>query len=300
MITGEQPSAFREPLVNIMLIDAPCAGEGMMRKDAEAVNQWNPALVQSCASLQRDIVSDSVKSLLPDGYLIYSTCSYSLDENIKNVLHYIKTHQLQSVQIPFPENWGIKTFQTSEAIGYQLYPHRVAGEGLFIAVLQNISSEISNFSKPKKAFYAFENVPEWLAPHLSNPEAFKVRKNSPSLELIAKEAEAHANEVIRLFPRAELTTQAGELKGKDFVPSHHMAMAGIPHENYEILNLNLEESLDYLERATHSMPVRDQTGWYLVRYEATVLGWAKRTAQGWKNHYPMNWRLRDRRIKPKA
>ena len=99
------------------------------------------------------------------------------------------------------------------------------------------------------------------------------------------------------MPRASLVVDAGELKGKDFIPSHVMAMSGIQSTDYEIIDLDLTQALDYLERSTNSLPSGKAQGWYLVTYDSTVLGWVKSTQQGLKNHYPMNWRLRDRKVK---
>lgn len=294
MISGEQASSFHEPFADIILIDAPCAGEGMMRKEPEAIRQWTPSLVQSCSLLQKQIVSDSVLALKNDGYLIYSTCSYSMDENLQNISYFIDNHELVSVPISFPEEWRIVTIRENETYGYQCYPHRVEGEGLFIAVLRKTSSDDPGYKKVKKPFNLFEVIPDHLASHLSNPDNFRVRKNIPTLQLITADAESKANELLMHVPRAEVLVEAGEMKGRDFVPAHSMAMAGIGNEHYETLDLDLSAALDFLERNTNTLPENKKPGWYLIRYEGTILGWAKSTAQGWKNHYPMNWRLRDR------
>lgn len=297
MISGEQASSFREPFADIILIDAPCAGEGMMRKEPEAIRQWTSSLVQSCSLLQKQIVSDAVLALKEDGFLIYSTCSYSMDENLQNISYFIDQHHLSSVPMTFPADWRIVTMNENEAYGYQLYPHRVEGEGLFIAVLKKVSPDDSGYRKFKKPFNLFEPIPDRLAGHISNPVHYRVRKNNPTLQLITAEAELKANEVLMHVPGAEGIVEAGEIKGKDFVPAHVMAMAGIGDKQYEILDLELSAALDFLERNTNTLPENKKPGWYLIRFEGTFLGWAKCTAQGWKNHYPMNWRLRDRNKK---
>jgi NOL1/NOP2/fmu family ribosome biogenesis protein len=296
-IAGYPASTFKEPLADIMLIDAPCAGEGMMRKEPEAIHQWNPALVQSCALMQKQIVQDVTGCLKPEGYLIYSTCSYSMEENIQNVKHFIQKHGVHPVSLSFPEKWSITTIKEDEAIGYQLYPHKVKGEGLFIALLKKDPVEEVLFNRTKKTRSEFAALSGLLADHVENPSSFLVRNNSPHNELITLLAEDAANEVIRLLPRVELMVDAGELKGKDFVPSHALAMSGLQRERFGIINLDLSSALDYLERKTESLPEGKTSGWYIIRFEDTSLGWAKMTGQGWKNHYPMIWRLRDRRLK---
>ena len=293
-IAGESSASFKEPFADVMLIDAPCAGEGMMRKDPEAIRQWTPSLVQQCSALQRQLVSESIMSLREEGYLVYSTCSYSYEENLNNVIHFASTYGLHSVRIDFPESWGIHTLNQNGIEGYQLYPHRLRGEGLFIAVLQKPSVSEPIYQKTKKPTLAFESLPAWLAESVSEPDRYRVRKNSISHQIIRASAEAKANELLTMLPRAELIGEAGERKGKDFIPSHFMAMSGMAHAHFGLINAELAVALDYLQRATDSLPADGTAGWHLVAYQETILGWVKRTAQGWKNHYPMNWRLRNR------
>jgi 16S rRNA C967 or C1407 C5-methylase (RsmB/RsmF family) len=297
MISGEAASSFREPFADIILIDAPCAGEGMMRKDPEAIRQWTPSLVDSCSMLQKEIVSDTVRALKEDGYLIYSTCSYSMEENLLNIGYFREKYNLETITLHFPDEWGITAIQQKDTHGYQLYPHKVKGEGLFIAVLKNNSDNEPGYKKHKKPFSLFETIPGSILPHIHDPSRFRIRKNNPALQLVTAEAEAKANEVLMHIPRAEVMAEAGELKGRDFLPSHIMAMSGIQGEEYEIIDLEHSSALDFLERNTNTLPEAKIAGWYIVRHDGTMLGWAKCTAQGWKNHYPMNWRLRDRNKK---
>ncbi len=293
-IAGEPSSSFREPFADVMLIDAPCAGEGMMRKDAEAIRQWTPSLVQHCSILQRQLVSESVSALRPGGHLIYSTCSYSPDENLNNVQHFVSTYGLQPVPVQFPESWGIETLGQNGIWGYQLFPHRVRGEGLFIALLQKEVSSDTYSPAIKKVMQAFEPLPAWLDEHIPDIDQYRVRKNSISHQLIQTSAEVKANELLTLFPKADLIGEAGERKGKDYVPAHFMAMSEIAKQRFGTIPLDHSTALDFLQRATDSLPGDKTPGWYLVTFDETVLGWVKRIAQGWKNHYPMPWRLRNR------
>jgi 16S rRNA C967 or C1407 C5-methylase (RsmB/RsmF family)/NOL1/NOP2/fmu family ribosome biogenesis protein len=296
-ISGEPASSFRDPFADLILIDAPCAGEGMMRKDPEAIRQWSPSLVHSCAVMQQQIVHHAIKGLKQDGILIYSTCSYSMEENMDNIRYFMDEYPLESVSISFPDEWGIQKLEQKEATGYQLYPHRIKGEGLFVAVLKNTGTNETPWFKPNKAPKLFEDLHGWLDDHLSNASDFRILKNSPTHQLISKEAEEKAIEVLTYLRGAELLAEAGERKGKDFIPSHFMAMAGLYDEGTGIIDVTLSDALDYLERSTTSLPQGKDPGWYIIRFEGTDLGWAKWTLQGWKNHYPMNWRLRDRRTK---
>lgn len=294
-VTGEKPSAFSEPFADIILVDAPCAGEGMMRKEEEAIRQWSPGLVRECALMQHRILHDIARALLPGGHLIYSTCSYSHSENIENVIDLVKSFPLTSVQLDFPADWNITVIEKGGVTGYQMYPHKVKGEGLFFSVLRNDSSAPLPQSKYRKPDKKFDTVSDALKPHIENHHQLRFRKDSIHHSFIHIEAEEKALEVFNRFPRAELIAEAGQIKGKDYIPAHFLSMANL-HGDIEKIELSLDQSLDYLERNTRSLPMDRSTGWHLITFQGTILGWAKNTAQGWKNHYPLNWRLRSRKM----
>lgn len=292
-VTGEPSGAFNKPVADIMLVDAPCAGEGMMRKDPEAIAQWSPGLIDQCALMQRNILVDVIQGVKEEGYLIYSTCSYSYQENIDNVAKTINTGLMESVEIPFPEIWNIDVIRKENATGYQLYPHRHAGEGLFISVMRKTgSTNRKSVSQKRKPSVHFSSLPLWLVDHLSDSDLKCIEKDK-SYTCIHASAVEPAIEILELLPKADNIAGMGELKGKDFIPNHYMTMSGLAHEKFKRVPLGYTEALDYLERQTRLPEVQD-TGWYRMSYNATVLGWAKYTPQGWKNHYPLNWRLRSR------
>lgn len=132
---------------DIVLADVPCSGEGMMRKDDEAVAQWTPALVGQCASLQRDIVADLWPALKPGGYLIYSTCTFNRTENDDNVRWIIDELGAEPVDVAMPGEWGV----WSDGLCHRFMPHRVAGEGLTVAVMRKPGSSGGGKEKPARA-----------------------------------------------------------------------------------------------------------------------------------------------------
>lgn len=294
-VTGEKPSAFNEPFADIILVDAPCAGEGMIRKEEEAVRQWSPGLVRECALMQHRILHDVTRALLPGGFMIYSTCSYSHAENIDNVIDLVKSFPLSSVPLNFPEEWNISVIEKGGVTGYQLYPHKVRGEGLFISVLRNDSTASLQPTKYRKPDKKFDAISDSLKSHIENHHQLRFKKDSLHHSFIRTEAEEKALEVISRFPKAELIAEAGQVKGKDYIPAHFLAMTNL-HRDIGTFELSLDQSLDYLERNTRSLPVDKPIGWHLITFQGTILGWAKNTAQGWKNHYPLNWRLRTRKM----
>lgn len=129
---------------DIVAVDAPCSGEGMMRKDPDAVSQWSADLISHCASLQREIVSNAVKALKPGGYLIYSTCTFNRSENEENAEFIRDSLGLIPLDMNFPEDWMIPRGIRTDIPCYRFMPHRTEGEGLFLAVFRKPESEENN------------------------------------------------------------------------------------------------------------------------------------------------------------
>lgn len=124
---------------DIVAVDAPCSGEGMMRKDEDARAQWTPELVENCASIQKEIIQNAIKALKPGGFLIYSTCTFNRRENEENV-EYINNLGLKSVDLHFPSEWGILGGIGTNLPVYRFMPHKTRGEGLFLAVFQKLNN----------------------------------------------------------------------------------------------------------------------------------------------------------------
>lgn len=138
MVTHNDPADFAalKGMFDILVIDAPCSGEGLFRKDHEAIKEWSTANVQLCADRQEKIILDSWAGLREGGYLVYSTCTYNPMENERILQWMLSNFDVSSVSIKMDDSWG---FQKNEVGGAQLFhafPHRVRGEGFSFFVLQ--------------------------------------------------------------------------------------------------------------------------------------------------------------------
>ncbi|MFN3315635.1 MAG: RsmB/NOP family class I SAM-dependent RNA methyltransferase, partial [Raineya sp.] len=116
---------------DVILVDAPCSGEGMFRKEEQALNQWSLENVNFCATRQKDILKNILPALANGGYLIYSTCTYNPQENEENIAWLIENYDLEHIEIPIDETWGIRKAKW----GYRFFPHLLQGEGFFVACL---------------------------------------------------------------------------------------------------------------------------------------------------------------------
>ena len=123
---------------DVIVVDAPCSGSGLFRKDREAISEWSEQNVHLCSQRQQRILADVLPALKEDGVLIYSTCSYSEEEDEQIADWLVEEFKVQSLKFKVEEEWGIVETQSSKqnASGYRFYPDKVKGEGFFIAVFK--------------------------------------------------------------------------------------------------------------------------------------------------------------------
>lgn len=152
-VTNRDSAAFAADgnMFDVVAVDAPCSGEGMMRKDSDAVKQWSLQLIENCASLQREILTNAESVVKPGGFLIYSTCTFNRTENEENVDFAVKELGLEPVELDFPEQWGIPRGISTPYPCWRFMPHKTEGEGLFLAVLRKPGEwEPSRIGKVRK------------------------------------------------------------------------------------------------------------------------------------------------------
>ena len=247
-----------------VLVDAPCAGEGMFRKDPVAVQAWSVEHVAACARRQRAILASAQKAVKPGGQLVYSTCSFSPAENEENV------------------GWFLTTFPDFELVEeHHLYPHATLGEGQYAAKLRRKGAAVKTVYLPRrsdKAPLAEAFLKEETA-GLSGP--MQLLPDGRALLLPPLPC---ALDGLRLL-RAGLLL--GEVVKNRFVPSHALAMAaGLPLVRQT--ELSEADALRYLHGET--MPT-DISGWCIATYKGLALGLGKGTDGVLKNHLPKGLRI---------
>lgn len=168
MVTGSQASRFAAAgeVFDLVAVDAPCSGEGMMRKDEEARAQWSPGLVRQCAALQREILDSAVLALRPGGVLIYSTCTFNTEEDERNAEWLVCEKGLEPIDPALPEAWGIGRQLGSDVPGLRFMPHITRGEGLFAALFRKpgdgapVSRDRALGAVRKSARVILDGIPE--------------------------------------------------------------------------------------------------------------------------------------------
>ena len=292
-VSNSDPADFEKmaALFDLVLVDAPCSGSGLFRKDAAAMDEWNPGLVSFCSARQKRILSSAMHSVVEGGYLLYSTCSYSKEENEDNLDHILDSGLFQSIDVDVPDEWNVvKSISAiKKATGYRFYPNKVKGEGFFCAIFQKTGTSYSGYQhvagkldlvKPPSVLEA------WIVP-------------SPQLQFFKKENELFAVDEINLpallqFNHSLRLRKSGLRLGAeirtDLIPDHELSMSSLLSENVPALDLSFEEAIAFLRKDTIE---KEDTGkgWSLARFKGTGLGWVKLVQGRVKNHYPMSWRI---------
>lgn len=273
---------------DVIAADVPCSGEGMMRKDAEAVSQWSPDLVSQCAQRQREILKDVWQALRPGGLFIYSTCTYNRQENEEIADHVLQELGATSLEVPVEASWNIHPAIGSDAHGYRFMPHRVDGEGLFIAVFRK------DGDAPRQDFRIKEKnikkVDEMGKKWLSAPEAFILdQQGDLSIAVpqdIRREVAAMRDSLNVLHAGVELAT----VMGRKLVPHHALAMSLARAEDaFPTCEVDYPTALRYLRG--ESITIDAPRGYVLIACDGAVLGFANNLGNRANNLYPKPLRI---------
>lgn len=284
--------AALEGWFDVVLADAPCSGEGLFRKDPDAMREWSLPHVEFCAGRQRRILAAAVKTLAPGGVLLFSTCTYNAQENAGNAEWLAKTFDLEPIGLKIPSEWGI----VEQEIGYQFYPHKLQGEGFFLSIFRKKAGEPRKQNLPT----AYKNIKplsknllpqakQWLN---ANVEARFF--TTPSGEVLALPAVLEADFLLldKYLKTKWFGTNIGEFKGKDFVPNHALALSHWASPDLKALDLSREQALLFLKKETFDPPSDAPQGWTLARYEGLNLGWLKILPNRLNNYLPQERRIR--------
>ncbi len=270
--TMERMEQFFPSFFDRMVVDAPCSGEGMFRKNEEAVKEWSPEQVLFCAERQSMILNCAAQMLKPGGVLVYSTCTFSPEENELQIEAFLQAHpsfQLEATK--------------------RLWPHQVKGEGHFIAKLRKKHETDEKTRKyPQVLPVQASALTEWKAfykKHLRTELSGTYVLFGEHLYLVPKQmCSLDKMKVVR--PGLHL----GENKKNRFEPAHALALALQPQEVVQWQEL---ETMDAAQRYLQGNTVEcddDKKGWILMTVEGFSLGWGKAQDGFVKNHYPKGLR----------
>ena len=271
---------------DVILVDAPCSGEGMFRKDKNAIDEWSESNIDLCVARQKRILSDVIPALKPEGFLIYSTCTFNTKENEENIDWLATQHQLNviDIEIPFPQLVKLRN-------GIRFYPHKVKGEGLFVSVLQKKEHLETRFEfKPR--FHKHKNKFPELNKWLIDFEDFVFVKKDDQFNVYPKSI---LEDYLYLKQKLSIRFAGiplGKLdKNNELIPTHALAMSTQLSENVKKLELDLPSAQKFLQKKNLILKNEISQGWYLITYQGLGLGWIKVLANRINNYLPNEFRI---------
>lgn len=287
VVSNNDPRQFAklEAFFDAIVVDAPCSGSGMFRKDLDTQQHWSLDAVEHCSLRQKRILEDVWPSLREDGILIYSTCSYSEAENEAQMQSFLEAHDAEFV--PIQELEAVSGIVRSN-LGYRFYPDQIRGEGFFLAMLRKKTPAERREQKSKLSGKAVSGL---LADWIAQPNEFAMLESHLGLTLFPQLQFGHVTPLLKHLHILKCGTLLGEQKGARFLPDHEMALSVHLTDEVPGFEVGKEEALHYLKK--ESLPNRHSlSGTQLLRYQGRALGWGNALPNRINNGLPKSWRIR--------
>ncbi|MDR2692308.1 MAG: RsmB/NOP family class I SAM-dependent RNA methyltransferase [Dysgonamonadaceae bacterium] len=289
VVTGSYPADIGklQSFFDLIVCDLPCSGEGMFRKDPAAIAEWSVRNVKLCAGRQRQIIGDIFPALKPGGILIYSTCTYNREENEDNIDRICTELEMELLEKP-----------------HRFMPHQTKGEGFFIAALRKNFSRSLSFPRKREShdnpsflhgIPAFAGMTGRCEKWLSAPDHYTFFSENNLFFAFPAE---HYKEYLFLKKSLKIVSAGitlGEVKGKDLIPNHALAMSTALSETaFPRWDSDRETALKYLRKETlQNVPAEIPLGFVIVTYQNRPLGFIKNIGNRANNLYPQAWRIRN-------
>ncbi|MBA4851920.1 methyltransferase RsmF C-terminal domain-like protein [Emticicia sp. BO119] len=279
-----------EGFFDVVLTDAPCSGEGLFRKDPDAMNEWSENSVQLCSARQKRILQAAAMLVAPGGILCYSTCTYNEKENELNAQWLTQVADFEHIKLQIPADWGI----VEKKYGYQFFPHKVRGEGFYISVFRKTRGEKQEARGKIKLNRLPQKKIDVLKEWLEIPNAFEYYEK-PDGQIVAIPANL-SNEysvIFRALHKRSSGLEIGQFKGTDFIPSHDLALSTVIAKDLPAVELSKEDALKFLKKENLGVDLSHQPkGWLLAHYQGLNLGFMKLIGDRINNYLPKEWRIR--------
>lgn len=297
VVTNNDPEHFQSlnNCFDLVLLDAPCSGEGMFRKDHESVNEWNLNNINICSARQMRILHTAAELVKQNGIIIYSTCTYNYKEDVEPVLSLLNEGGWESIELDITQFNGITQNyieHPKKLYGYHFYPHKIKGEGFYISVLRKTEESQGKWPKVmKNVNYADKHTKAVLNNYIDQNIFGVLQHNQQSLaypKVLEKEMLGLLNTSLRI---KKFGIDMGQVIRTELIPEHAFALANINLDAFESVELNKEDAIKYLQKKDFQVDTAYK-GWCLLKYEDAILGFAKLMGNRMNNNYPKEWRIK--------
>lgn len=289
VITNNAPQHFEvlPHLFDAVCVDAPCSGEGMFRKDSNAIAEWSRENVDKCVTRQREILTSAWETLKPGGILVYSTCTYNKLENEENIKWLTEEFGAEYLLLNVEPEWNI----TETDYGYRFMPHKTRGEGLFLAVLRKPETESVHRGKYKLPKQLPERCDKLLN-YVKHSGDYKTILHKTIFYAVQKHRYELTLQLIEKLNVLSFGIPLAEPKGKDYILHPSLALSKeLNCGSVHAVELSYSQAIAFLRTETLYMPDAPR-GILLVTYRSLPLGWVKNVGNRCNNLYPTPWRIR--------
>jgi 16S rRNA C967 or C1407 C5-methylase (RsmB/RsmF family)/NOL1/NOP2/fmu family ribosome biogenesis protein len=293
LVSQSDPSAFSKlpGFFDIILVDAPCSGEGMFRTEI-AVSEWSSENTVHCAERQKRILRDIWPALKENGILIYSTCTFNPCENEENIRWLIDRNEAETVRMDLASFEGITEIDYQGIFGYGFYPDKIRGEGLFFSVIRkkgrqeqlNLKNLRRQEQKPGKS--DLEIATAW-----TDFQGDRIIRWGDEIIAVPCDAEI-LNCIFRNLKVLKAGTKIFVMKNNNALPSHELALSTrLRRMVFPELEIDYDGAISYLRRDIFSVG-NTPKGWNILTFNGTNLGFIKNLDRRINNYYPVEWRIR--------
>ncbi len=288
MVTNNDPRDFQriKNYFDVIVVDAPCSGSGLFRRDPEAIEEWSEQNVALCSQRQQRILADILPALKNGGVLIYSTCSYSKEEDEEICNWLTEEFQISNFKFKIEDGWGI--IETEQ--GYRFWPDKVKGEGFFIACFRKTgdNDEEGYLQKIKPEKFSVKEI-EILNKNV-NTEGLAFLRHEEIIYAVPEKLLADINLLSSKLRVVNCGTRIGEIIKHKLIPDHALALSNIFCDNISRLELDQEQAIQYLKKKELKLET-DKKGWTLVTHHGHHLGWINILPSRINNYYPKELRI---------
>lgn len=301
IVTNNYPKDFSRSgiMFDFILCDVPCSGEGMFRKDRQAIEEWSPQSVAKCQALQREIVSEAWKCLRDGGTMIYSTCTFNTRENEENIRWIADELGGEVIDIPTEPSWNISgsLLKDFNMPVYRFIPGKTEGEGLFMAVIRK-KDDTTVYSKANRNIKGKnrnngKNGTGDLSKYIRRADDFTTIETDGDIVAFPKMWEQIYKTARKNLRIVHAGITIGQTKGRDFIPHQALALSTILKKDaFPCVDLEYEDAIKYLRKESIELHGDVPRGYVVVCYKGLPLGFVKNIGNRSNNLYPNEWRVR--------
>ncbi len=286
VLFGKLPGFF-----DIILVDAPCSGEGMFRSNI-AVNEWSAENISHCSERQKRIIMDIWPALKENGILIYSTCTFNPGENEENIKWLTEKQEAKCIQMDVSGFKEITEIDFNGIYGYGFYPDKVRGEGFFISVVRKKGKQEKNTVRISRKSQSIPDKNDMgVARDLTHFPKERLLKWGDELFAVP----CMMDDYLQLFASLTIVkpgTKLFTVKRTNYLPSHEMVLTNhLKKDSFPRKDIGFMDALAFLSRDSftlHDIP----RGWNIVSYKGVNLGFVNNIGTRVNNYFPVEWRIR--------